>query len=208
MEHEEDTSVAWTKWDAFRDVLFSRCAEFVWPTDKAAKVRSHDGEASGSVAAALAKKAKFEGADPAKFKDKESKFGMWMAGLSAGKKQELFKAENSSFHTSSSFPVPAPPLCVGFMPSCCLPSCWLVWRPSQLELERVGSRSDVLQRTSTMLQEQLTTARQQLATAESGISGAARELPGLGPLQQRCEGLAEQARRAVADALICQRFTL
>ncbi|GLC37528.1 Centrosomal protein 135kDa, isoform B [Pleodorina starrii] len=65
----------------------------------------------------------------------------------------------------------------------------------QLELERVGSQADVLQRI---------TARQQLAAAASCISGAARELSGLGPLQQRCEELVEQARRPLAEAAEAQ----
>ncbi|GLC45543.1 Centrosomal protein 135kDa [Pleodorina starrii] len=43
----------------------------------------------------------------------------------------------------------------------------------RLELERVGSQTDVWQRTSAMLQEQLATARQQLAATESRISGRA-----------------------------------
>ncbi|GLC47554.1 hypothetical protein PLESTB_000000600 [Pleodorina starrii] len=72
---------------------------FVWPADKGNKVRARDGEASGSAAAAPAKKAKFEA--KSEFKDKclappagqEGKFGMWIAGLSAAKKQELFKAQ-------------------------------------------------------------------------------------------------------------------
>ncbi|GLC49073.1 hypothetical protein PLESTB_000179500 [Pleodorina starrii] len=65
-------------------------AEFVWPADKANKVRARDGEASGSAAAAPAKEVKFDSANPAKSKDKclappagqESKFGMSnLAGL-------------------------------------------------------------------------------------------------------------------------------
>ncbi|GLC49699.1 hypothetical protein PLESTB_000277300 [Pleodorina starrii] len=81
MEYKESTSTAWTKWEAFCDVLYARRAEFVWPADKGNK------------------KAKFEA--KSEFKDKcfappagqEGKFGMWIAGLSVAKKQELFKAQ-------------------------------------------------------------------------------------------------------------------
>ncbi|GFR41794.1 hypothetical protein Agub_g2559, partial [Astrephomene gubernaculifera] len=70
----------------------------------------------------------------------------------------------------------------------------------QLELERLSGQASLQQQEAALLADQLAVTRQQLAAAEARASGAARDLSGLGALQQRYNELAEQARRAVATS--------
>ncbi len=121
---------------------------------------------------------------------------------------------SSNLGASRGMFVPAPAFCY---PRLCGSNCpWLTYagwlalhlsysRPRcilflliQLEVERLHGQLAVRQQEADAAGEQLAAARQQLAAAEARASGASRELSSMSALQQRCEELAEAARRALA----------